>query len=145
MTAIGPYSMATVPLYSPTRQICMGKVADCDSLLTVLSKYVPNYYECVVRAKMEHVYADPASKYTIFAFDRLTCDSRERAISYCRDTTYEGEILPLALTSSSMFMLPTMGTNSLLVESPDGQSIYINKKPVSMSIACGNGIVYMIL
>ena len=71
MTAIGPYSMATVPLYSPTRQICMGKVADCDSLLTVLSKYVPNYYECVVRAKMEHVYADPASKYTIFAFDRL--------------------------------------------------------------------------
>lgn len=145
MTAIGPYSVATVPLYSPTRNICLGKVVDCDSLLSVLSKYVPNYYSCVARANMERVYSDPANKYTVFAFDRLTCTSREQAISYCKDTTYEGKISPLAMTSSRTFMLPTIGTNSLLVESPDGQSIYINRKPVSMSIACGNGIVYMIM
>ena len=145
MTAIGPYSTATVPLFSPTRQIYMGKVIDCDSVLAVLAKYVPNYYNCIVLANMERFYSDSNNKITVFAFDRLTCTSRQQSIMYCRDTTYVGEILPLALTSSSRFMLPTIGMNSLLIESPDGQSVYIDKKPVRMSIACGNGIVYIML
>lgn len=145
MTAIGPYSMATVPLGSTTRYVPMGKAVDCDSILRVLYRYVPNYYASIVLADMERVYADPDSRYTVFAFDQVRCTSKEQSISYCRDTTYAGEVLPLSLTSSRKFILPTMGTNSLLIESPDGQSIFVNKKPVTLSIACGNGIVYIVL
>lgn len=144
MTAIGPYSMATVPLYNTTRHVMMGKVVDCDSLLKVLSRYVPNYFQCVVRAGMERLYSDSDHKLTVFAFDDI-CISKIDAVAFCRNTTYAGEILPLALTSSSKFMLPTMGTDSLLIESPDGEKIYINKRPVAVSIACGNGIVYIVV
>lgn len=145
MTAIGPYSMATEPLVSTVRHVPLGKAVECDSILMVLKKYVPNYYNCVVLADMERVYSDSDRKQTVFAFDQVTCASKINAINYCRNTTYEGELLPLSLTSSRRMILPTAGTDFLSIDSPDGLSVFVNNFPIKMSIVCKNGVVYVSL
>ena len=136
--------MATVPLYEQDIKVYMGKAVDCNSLLNVLSKKAPYYYDCIVTAKLERLYSDMESKYTVFAFGGFACKSIDAAITFCRNTTYKGEVLPLALTSSNKFLLPTMGEDDLMIESYDGQNIYVNKNPVSSAIACKNGIVYIL-
>lgn len=140
MTAIGPYSMATVREPDVNR-VYVGELTNCNSVLQALKRYTPFYFEHVLGSNLSNLYGNGC---TVFAFeDGSICQSVGECVSFCKDTVCKGVIKPGALASSPKMIIPSLRSN-LIVETFDGENIFVNKSIVEFSIECSDGIIYVI-
>lgn len=141
MTAIGPYSMATVrePDVNP---VYIGKLTNCNSVLQALKRYTPYYYDRVIKTNLLNLYEKGC---TVFAFEHDSkCQSIGECVSFCKNTVCKGVIKPDALTSSQYMVIPTVNSSNLIIETFDSGNIFVNKSIVEFSIECSDGMIYVI-
>lgn len=140
MTAIGPYSMPTVR-GPDVNQVCIGKITNCNSVLQALKRYAPFYFECVIVSNLTNLYGNGC---TVFAFeDGSMCQNKGECVEFCKNTVCKGVIKPDALTSSQKMIIPTMSSN-LIVETFDGENIFVNGSMIEFSIECYDGMIYVL-
>lgn len=135
MTAIGPYSMASLrePDFEP---VYIGKTVKCDGILKALKTFTPMYYNHISLANLFRMY----DNVTVFVFKNV---SFQDDVNFCRNTTCDGCVKPNVLESSRKMIIPSMGSSNIVVEVDNGGHVRVNNHLVDFSIECSDGVIYV--